>query len=112
MYDWMRGDEPYKFSMSNAVSHAVTLIAWSGPLCETLTDAPRQVKSTLKPVVERHQRLQNVRAGYGDAVVLDSPSGAVALKREHFALDAAGALIALFTADQVAAAADGGSSAQ
>jgi CelD/BcsL family acetyltransferase involved in cellulose biosynthesis len=62
-FDWMRGDEPYKFSMSNAVSHAVTLIAWSGPLCETLTDAPRQVRSTLKPVVERHQRLQDVRTG-------------------------------------------------
>jgi CelD/BcsL family acetyltransferase involved in cellulose biosynthesis len=62
-FDWMRGDEPYKFSMSNTVSHAVTLIAWSGPLCETLTDAPRQVRSTLKPVVQRHERLQDVRAG-------------------------------------------------
>lgn len=57
--------------------------------------------------------LGTIKSVDGDAVVLDSPSGAVALKREHFALDAAGALIALFTADQVAAAAaDGGSSAQ
>ncbi len=40
----------------------------------------------------------------GDAIVLDSPSGAVALKREHFAVDAQGALMALFTADQIAAA--------
>lgn len=41
----------------------------------------------------------------GDAVVLDTPSGAVAFKREHFALNAQGALMALFTAEQIAAAA-------
>ena len=44
----------------------------------------------------------------GDAVVLESPSGAVALKREHFAVNAQGALMALFTADQIAGAAQGG----
>jgi hypothetical protein len=45
-----------------------------------------------------------IRSVEGDAVVLDSPSGAVALKREHFAVNAQGALMALFTADQIAAA--------
>jgi hypothetical protein len=56
--------------------------------------------------------LGTIKSVDGDAVVLDSPSGPVALKREHFALDANGALIALFTAEQVAAAAANGNSSQ
>jgi hypothetical protein len=56
--------------------------------------------------------LGTIKSVDGDAVVLESPSGAVALKREHFALDANGALIALFTAEQVAAAAGSGNSGQ
>jgi hypothetical protein len=56
--------------------------------------------------------LGTIKSVDGDAVVLESPAGAVALKREHFALDANGALIALFTAEQVAAAAANGNSAQ
>lgn len=48
----------------------------------------------------------------GDAVVLDSPSGAVALKREHFAVNAQGALMALFTADQIAAATESAKAAE
>jgi len=44
----------------------------------------------------------------GDTVVLESPAGPVALKREHFAINAGGALMALFTADQIAASAKGG----
>lgn len=56
--------------------------------------------------------LGTIKSVEGDAVVLDSSAGAVSLKREHFALDAQGALIALFTAEQVAAAAGGGNSAQ
>lgn len=44
----------------------------------------------------------------GDAVVLASTSGKVELKREHFAVNQQGALLALFTADQVAAAAANG----
>lgn len=48
----------------------------------------------------------------GDAIVLESPSGAVALKREHFAVDAKGALMALFTADQIAAAASAGTTSE
>ena len=56
--------------------------------------------------------LGTIKSVDGDAMVLDSPSGPVALKREHFALDANGALIALFTAEQVAAAAAAGNSSQ
>ena len=50
----------------------------------------------------------SIKSVEGDAVVLESPSGAVALKREHFAVDAQGALMALFTADQIATAAGAG----
>lgn len=49
--------------------------------------------------------LGTIKSVEGDAVVLESASGAVQLKREHFALNAQGALLALFTAEQVAAAA-------
>lgn len=40
-----------------------------------------------------------------DAFVLESPEGPVALKKEHFAVDANGQLIALFTREQIASAA-------
>ncbi len=41
----------------------------------------------------------------GDAIVLESANGPVALKKEHFAVDASGALVALFTVEQLATAA-------
>lgn len=56
--------------------------------------------------------LGTIKSVAGDAVVLDGPSGAVQLKREHFAIDAHGALMALFTAEQVAAAAGSGEATQ
>lgn len=40
-----------------------------------------------------------------DAIILESPDGPVALKKEHFALDANGQLMALFTREQIASAA-------
>ena len=43
----------------------------------------------------------------GDEVVLEGETGPVALKREHFAVDQNGALIALFTARDFKAAASG-----
>ena len=49
-----------------------------------------------------------VKSVEGDEVVLESPAGPVALKREHFAINAQGALMALFTADQIAESAKGG----
>ena len=48
-----------------------------------------------------------IKSVEGDDVVLDSPNGPVLLKREHFAINADGALMALFTADQIAASAKG-----
>lgn len=40
-----------------------------------------------------------------DAIILESPDGPVALKKEHFAVDPNGQLMALFTRDQIASAA-------
>jgi hypothetical protein len=47
-----------------------------------------------------------------DAIILESPEGPVALKKEHFAVDPSGKLMALFTREQIASAAAsaGGSS--
>jgi hypothetical protein len=46
-----------------------------------------------------------------DAIVLDSPNGAVALKKEHFAVNPQGQLMALFTLEQIASAAASAQSA-
>jgi hypothetical protein len=40
-----------------------------------------------------------------DAIILESPEGPVALKKEHFAVDPNGKLMALFTREQIASAA-------
>ncbi|ANY20103.1 hypothetical protein A6F68_01590 [Tsuneonella dongtanensis] len=53
-----------------------------------------------------------IKSVEGDAVVLESPTGPVALKREHFAVNPQGALMALFTADQIAAATDSGETSE
>ena len=45
-----------------------------------------------------------------NAIVLDSPNGLVALKKEHFAVDAQGPLMTLFTRDQIAATVAGATS--
>lgn len=44
-----------------------------------------------------------------DTIILESTAGPIALKREHFQLDGNGALMALFTVEQIAAAAGGAS---
>lgn len=49
--------------------------------------------------------LGSVTSVDGDAVVVETEDGPVAMKREHFAVDANGALMALFTAEQIEAAA-------
>lgn len=53
-----------------------------------------------------------IKSVEGDAVILESPGGAVALKREHFAVNEQGALMALFTADQIAAAVSAGTASE
>jgi hypothetical protein len=46
-----------------------------------------------------------------DAIILESPEGPVALKKEHFAVNAEGQLMALFTREQIASAAASAQSA-
>lgn len=53
--------------------------------------------------------LGTVKSVDGDAVVVETAEGPVELKREHFAVDAAGALMALFTVEQIEDAAAGDS---
>ncbi|MGN6497783.1 MAG: hypothetical protein ACTHK5_10655 [Tsuneonella sp.] len=55
--------------------------------------------------------LGTVKSVEGDAVVVTTADGPVAMKREHFAIGADGALMALFTVDQIKAAASGGAAA-
>ncbi len=49
--------------------------------------------------------LGNVKSVDGDDVVVEIETGPVAMKREHFAINANGTLIALFTMEQIEAAA-------
>lgn len=44
-----------------------------------------------------------------DAIILDSPQGPLRLKREHFAVTPQGQLMVLYSRDQIASAATGGS---
>lgn len=53
----------------------------------------------------KNAMLGTVKSVEGDNVIVDLETGAVALKREHFAVDANGTLIALFTMAQIEAAA-------
>lgn len=46
-----------------------------------------------------------------DMIVLESPAGKVALKKEHFAVDPQGRLMALFTREQIETAAAGAAAA-
>ncbi len=50
--------------------------------------------------------LGNVKSVEGDDVVVEIETGPVAMKREHFAINANGTLIALFTMEQIEAAAE------
>ena len=58
-------------------------------------------------VAARGETAGTIKSVEGDDVVLESPGGPVLLKREHFATNADGALMALFTAEQIAASAKG-----
>src|SRR6185295_13818449 len=57
-FDWMRGDEPYKMSMSNHVERALDLLAWSTPALRAALDSTRRLKLLLKGVVAEHGWLQ------------------------------------------------------
>src|SRR5262249_4273165 len=53
-FDWMRGDEPYKRSLSNHLEYAQDLRAWSTPALRTVTDSSRRIKLMMKSMVAEH----------------------------------------------------------
>ena len=59
-FDWMRGAEPYKLSMSNHVEHALDLRAWSSPVLRSLLDTRRRFKGLVKSAASEHDWLQPV----------------------------------------------------
>lgn len=60
-FDWMRGEEEYKSSMSNVAVRAQDLRAFSSPAVQLLADGPRRLKTVVKGVLQRHERLAPVR---------------------------------------------------
>lgn len=58
-YDWMRGAEAYKASMSNDCTYTENLLAWSDPVLQVVTDAPRRAKAVLR----RHRDSSAAGAG-------------------------------------------------
>lgn len=59
-FDWMRGAEPYKLSLSNRVEHAQDLRAWSSPALRSVLDSRRRFKSLVKRAASEHEWLQPV----------------------------------------------------
>jgi len=59
-FDWMRGAEPYKLSLSNHVEHALDLRAWSGAALRSVLDTRRRFKRMVKSAAEEHEWLQPV----------------------------------------------------
>jgi CelD/BcsL family acetyltransferase involved in cellulose biosynthesis len=57
-FDWMRGAESYKLSLSNDVLHALDLRAWSTPALRALLDSPRRVRRMVKAVAAEHAWMQ------------------------------------------------------
>ena len=59
-FDWMRGAEAYKQSLSNHVEHALDLRAWSTSALRSLLDTRRRVKRLVKNVAAGHEWVQPV----------------------------------------------------
>jgi CelD/BcsL family acetyltransferase involved in cellulose biosynthesis len=57
-FDWMRGPESYKLSMSNHVEYALDLRAWSNPTVRACFDSTRRLKHLVKHAVAEHTWLQ------------------------------------------------------
>lgn len=57
-FDWMRGAEPYKLSLSNHVEHALDLRAWSTGALRVVLDSPRRMKGLAKGAVAEREWLQ------------------------------------------------------
>jgi len=59
-FDWMRGAEAYKLSLSNHVEHALDLRAWSSPALRSVLDSRRRFKRLVKNAAAEHEWLQPV----------------------------------------------------
>jgi len=59
-FDWMRGDENYKFSMANDVEQAQDLMAWSSSAVGVVADARRRFKVQLLSSAERFAAVERV----------------------------------------------------
>jgi hypothetical protein len=57
-FDWMRGAEAYKLSLSNHVEHALDLRAWSTQALRAVLDTSRRLKHMVKGLVAEHDWLQ------------------------------------------------------
>jgi hypothetical protein len=92
----------------------VTKVQLDGMMDQQLADAAAKRDAALVAgaavVGANGAQAGTIKSVDGDTIVLESPAGPVALKREHFAINAGGALMALFTADQIAASAKGAAS--
>ena len=86
----------------------VTQAQINAMLDEQIAAAAAQRDAALIPGATVHTAgdlvLGNVKSVEGDNVVVDIETGPVAMKREHFAVNASGTLIALFTLEQIQAA--------
>jgi CelD/BcsL family acetyltransferase involved in cellulose biosynthesis len=59
-FDWMRGDEGYKWSLANHVELATDLMAWSSPAVRTVADARRRLGVLLSSSAERHPAVDRI----------------------------------------------------
>ena len=57
-FDWMLGEEPYKFSMSNLLKRSEDLLAWSSVGVKTVFDMRRRLRDRAKQAASQHEWLQ------------------------------------------------------
>ncbi len=100
----------------NGPTITVTQAQINAMLDEQLAAAAAQRDAALIPGAMVHTAknamLGTVKSVDGDNVVVEIETGPVALQREHFAVDANGTLIALFTMAQIEAAAEAAAAAK
>lgn len=61
-FDWMKGEEAYKATFATSVVPAEHLLAWSSRTARAALDLPRRAKATVKPWVQRSERLTKLVA--------------------------------------------------
>jgi len=57
VFDWMRGEEPYKFSLSDHTDRTVDLFASSSTLAWWLASAVRAARRRARDLTAEHERL-------------------------------------------------------